>query len=639
MSEGVRYPVVAEYSVRDMATSPLGRIAHAAAGVGAASAGALQQIANLGLAFQTLRGVGGAVFGAISTSVIKLNSDFQNTQLAVAGVLKAYGMVDTFEDGAKAATVAFDIIRKKAAVLPGEADDYVNVWRTGLAGLAKSGLRDTAKMADYVSDFTAAAITMQIDAPQAGRDLSMMLAGRASNLVKSWTTFSALIGKSGQEFNKLSAEERRLELGKAISKYKPMLNQFVNTWDAQKGTTIAFVKEITRALTGPLYTSFIGGMVKMNAWLGKNEELVQRLARGMGVVLAEGINTAVKAAQRLHTTLQPVLQGIKSMAGSAIDSVRSGISSMGGGDLAHTGIGALAGRRAMAMGLGTTAGAAVGLGVGGLIKGYTMQSEGDVGGNRKQMTNDAAAGGFGNLLRALGPLISIIDTITTAIGNLLVLAFTPIAEVFQMITEFGLRVLQGFAELAMFVGEALAPILRVVGDTLGWLAKTIGRLIMVPMRFLWGAIELIIWAFGTLLKPIAVGLAFVFEALMLPIKALIDFILDFLEKIGKGFMGKAWSPNKAEEPAPLEMPDLFKRFMDAGEKQGDAANTLLNPAKLPGGPKAVTNNDFRGSKFDIKQAFAPGFDPERIALAFSSDLASLAEHKVQSGYSPLFTAR
>lgn len=55
--------------------------------------------------------------------------------------------------------------------------------------------------------------------------------------------------------------------------------------------------------------------------------------------------------------------------------------------------------------------------------------------------------------------------------------------------------------------------------------------------------------------------------------------------------------------------------------------------------KPLNQFDFRGSKFDIKQAFAEGFDPDRIAVAFTNDLASYGERRVQSSFSPLFSVR
>lgn len=51
------------------------------------------------------------------------------------------------------------------------------------------------------------------------------------------------------------------------------------------------------------------------------------------------------------------------------------------------------------------------------------------------------------------------------------------------------------------------------------------------------------------------------------------------------------------------------------------------------------NFDFRGSRFDITQNFAEGFDPDRIAVAFASDLAGLAETKSQSNFAPLYSVR
>lgn len=49
--------------------------------------------------------------------------------------------------------------------------------------------------------------------------------------------------------------------------------------------------------------------------------------------------------------------------------------------------------------------------------------------------------------------------------------------------------------------------------------------------------------------------------------------------------------------------------------------------------------DFRGSKFDVKQNFAEGFDPDRIAVAFTNDLATLGERRLQSSLAPVFGVR
>lgn len=49
--------------------------------------------------------------------------------------------------------------------------------------------------------------------------------------------------------------------------------------------------------------------------------------------------------------------------------------------------------------------------------------------------------------------------------------------------------------------------------------------------------------------------------------------------------------------------------------------------------KGGTNFNFPNARFDISQKFAEGFDPDRIAVAFTNDLATLGERRVQ-GISP-----
>lgn len=91
--------------------------------------------------------------------------------------------------------------------------------------------------------------------------------------------------------------------------------------------------------------------------------------------------------------------------------------------------------------------------------------------------------------------------------------------------------------------------------------------------------------------------------------------------------------------------------ISVGEKQGltatygqiysfAAKSGLIKQASKPKAEgleeKAKPNNlyDFRYSRFDIRQNFAEGFDPDRIAAAFSNDLANMGEHRVQSNTLP-----
>lgn len=100
--------------------------------------------------------------------------------------------------------------------------------------------------------------------------------------------------------------------------------------------------------------------------------------------------------------------------------------------------------------------------------------------------------------------------------------------------------------------------------------------------------------------------------------------------------------------------DLFGLFADAnaevnarilqkeqqrGQREADRAVAKKTKASDTPETRQAPYNDFRGSKFDIEQKFAEGFDPDRIAVAFSNDLAALADRRLQPGLSPLFAVR
>ena len=87
--------------------------------------------------------------------------------------------------------------------------------------------------------------------------------------------------------------------------------------------------------------------------------------------------------------------------------------------------------------------------------------------------------------------------------------------------------------------------------------------------------------------------------------------------------------------------DLPKMFADAWEttqmmtqkKLGENnqwSKTVLTP-KVPDG-RGGTNFNFPNARFEIKQDFAEGFDPDRIAVAFTNDLAMLGERQLQSQF-------
>lgn len=72
------------------------------------------------------------------------------------------------------------------------------------------------------------------------------------------------------------------------------------------------------------------------------------------------------------------------------------------------------------------------------------------------------------------------------------------------------------------------------------------------------------------------------------------------------------------------------------KRYGNAVGTTNKQGATP---ETSVYQDFRGSRFDVTQQFAEGFDPDRIAVGFANDIASLGERRLQSGFSPLFAVR
>lgn len=87
------------------------------------------------------------------------------------------------------------------------------------------------------------------------------------------------------------------------------------------------------------------------------------------------------------------------------------------------------------------------------------------------------------------------------------------------------------------------------------------------------------------------------------------------------------------------MEDMWRRTEGGRDRGRGGGRGGGRAGRAPRRPRDTTPRvvqDFRYSKFNITQEFAEGFDPDRIAVAFASDLGRLGEMKTQAAYSPTF---
>ena len=211
------------------------------------------------------------------------------------------------------------------------------------------------------------------------------------------------------------------------------------------------------------------------------------------------------------------------------------------------------------------------------------------------------------------------------------------------------------------LGVALLAIVGVVAyvkrhwDTLGPKIMAVVKKIVSAFSHLWTALEPIAEWIGDKLVKVFVWLADAMATVADKIGDAVDWVVEVVKKIGR-LLGVAWellkNPMNAQAIIAKVIPAEAKYAQDAATASILKGAMRVNDEAVKkakewagkkgdgtpdGRPPGVTN-DFRGSHFDIRQNFAEGFDPDRIAAAFSSDLAKLGDRKVQSGLSPLYAA-
>lgn len=199
---------------------------------------------------------------------------------------------------------------------------------------------------------------------------------------------------------------------------------------------------------------------------------------------------------------------------------------------------------------------------------------------------EAAVAGFDHILHA-------VRTIASMSGELIDMAqylwrdalAEPARKVFEFIREGVLAQLRPWQALFSAIGKGVQKL----G---GWLGVDVGSFSLDPEK--------------------------IFRAMAGP---LMQAPIDLFEK--------HWKKTQEED---LKVRRRITRDRWVAEAKAGAGTDA--PDKRP----PQVNYDFRGSRFDITQNFAEGFDPDRIAVAFSEDLAALGERRTSSAFAPAFAA-
>lgn len=227
--------------------------------------GGMERLAMVGVA--AIGGVAAMGVRTLARDMLSLNSATQDTTIGIAGMLQANGGAATFAAGMSQAGTALAQIRRDADALPGEAQDFVNVFSVALPAAMQAGMSNALDVARFTNQFAAVGIALHVDAEQSGRDLRLLLQGRAGAQVAMWNQLQSLVGKTAEEFNQMSAPQRLAALQGATGRYSDMVGAFGGTFSTAITTVIGKAHRLEELATKPLFDRATARLQEMGTYL------------------------------------------------------------------------------------------------------------------------------------------------------------------------------------------------------------------------------------------------------------------------------------------------------------------------------------------------------------------------------------
>lgn len=452
--------------------------------------------AGLNALFTGAAVVGGAGvaagIAALTYGVTNLNAQAEATAVGIAGMVQAAevtnssGGIATWGESIAFAEQTMAQIRRDAAALPGEADDFVEVFRAGLPAALEAGMR-ASDVSQFTNRFAAVGISFRVDSEQIGRDLNLMLQGRAGAHVNMWNRLKSTIGMTAEQFNALGAAQRQAAIDTALQRYQGMIDAYANTWEAASSTTASYFKDLIRFTSRPMFDTLKNSLRTLNTWWGEHERQIQEVANGVGTHLADAYTRAGNAAGRalsqfnrwtgsaqaasILNTGRGVMGGAQNLAGRAVGWVRENPQQ------ALSGAASAAGLATGIPGLGIVVGALANFATHTDAVTSVLDNLGWVG---------ASVWG---VLAELWPVVAAVESV---LGDMLAAALPPLANALGVLMEAVLGVIQSLRPSVMALVEALRPVVVFLGAALGGIAQMLAEFLTPVVRTLGDSISAVV---------------------------------------------------------------------------------------------------------------------------------------------------
>lgn len=639
------------------ATVTLLKFASAASGVGAALT-AIQGAASV------LSGPISTIVGHLS-GVVAIQARMEERRLSLAGQLTAYNavgqaasnihrgnqaaadsvtqMAHNFEIANTRASQLMQTIQEQAAALPGSAEDYLSVFDSALPAALANTQRSLSEILNASNLFAAIGVVNNQQIDMVGRDFALMMQGLAGQQVNMFRILRPLMTnrqgrqiQTGEEFNRLTGEQRFQTLQRAMERFRPLMDRFSDTWSTQVGTFESSILALKRAVSQNIFLVLRQQLGDVNAIIARLTPVMVRMGRVFETEFAQGLKTAYNLAKNVGREI--MTWGTKAiMASPILQRV------MGMGQMAYNRVSGFARSQANSGGMHTML---AGLGLAnfsGFLSLLNHSRELGLVFNSIARIGNSLWTAFTLMWNVMSGAIAVYDQFYVTLAPLVAL----FGEMYAAIVEGIAWLLTGISDhiSSSQFGPILADLARIAAGATA-VFRIMKPYLMVLMyaigEIAGGIISLFITLVGKGLDNLVTSMHNLKEGITLLIEKIKEWLPDDLlpaelqnnirTNLGR-FAGTEGGSVGTQSDILDRVRSIFNHTAESARAAAtDSARTRQNQQR------PHTNNDFRYSRFDITQKFAEGFDPDRIAAVFARDLEGLAEQRTSSqGFNPAFT--
>lgn len=601
-------------------------------GGSAAAGGLVRSLAGFAAGYVGINAIVGGMRSLVS-SAVQYQQGLEGTRIGLAAVSAAVDHIP-FAQAQAESQAMFETIQTDALRSVATSRELFDIYQSIYGPLRSAGLA-TGEIRQTMLDTVSAATALNIDLPQASRDIQMMARGAAGMEVRLFSMLrsTGAIAEDARAFNRLSQPERIATMQRALGQFSQAADAYGHSFAGVTSTFRDIVENLTGALFGASFSRLTTFLGELNDRLLQNRDGIRRVLSEAGEGMARYLQQLFDAIDRGMTWLGDHWFGIVESARRMVQDFRSmlpGLVRAGQVFLAFsaarsvlsTSIGAVAGVLNLAGALGTVGAALLPVAGGAAAGGAAAGAAGEV---------TAAGGGLAALesaLAGLAPAFAALAAVFALVAGVTRVVYDGWESFVDMFT-FLQPVLDVLYEDFSAIGENLSEILRPILTTLG----TVVLAVLIPaVTGLVAVLRVVTY----MLRAVTDGLRWVSEHVE---EYLVNPFRDAILEMGR-FLANAlrmeFAPGRAygrqatgEEGDPLE--ELRRRYENRGPMFGRFEAPAPTSDRRP-----VTVNDFRGSRISVSQEFRQA-DPDRILMTMVEDINRQAEARIQSGFVPALT--